>query len=133
MNCESNDCSSCIHDIVKRIFLLQKQDCDGHNFSGCDKPYLGPTPTEICYNTRPVRLYNCSTGTPWTFSYTVGGNTGTSDVLRIENVEDCCCTCRILYLDATTNEYVATTDFVTIDLSCCGAVRCLTDIYVNLC
>ena len=77
-------------------------------------------------------LYNCGT-LPWSFTYTLNGTEAISDVLRIENVDDGCCTCRILYLDATTNEYMATTEFVTIDLACCGAVRCLPDIYVNLC
>lgn len=133
MNCETNNCSSCIQDLVKRIYLLQIQDCDARNISGCDKPFLGPISTNTCYNTRPVRLYNCGT-LPWSFTYTAtDGTEATSDVFRIENVDDGCCILRILYLDATTNEYVATTEFVTIDLSCCGAIRCLPDIYVNLC
>lgn len=132
MNCDTNNSSSCIQDLVKRIYLLQIQDCEGRNVSGCDKPFLGPIPTNICYNTRPIMLYNCGT-LPWSFTYTLNGTEAISDVLRIENVDDGCCTCRILYLDATTNEYMATTEFVTIDLACCGAVRCLPDIYVNLC
>ena len=132
MNCEMNNCTSCIHDLLKRISLLQKQDCDGGNTSGCDKPFLGPIPSNVCYNTRPVRLYNCGTQ-PWSFTYTVNDTESTSDILRIENVDDGCCVLRILYLDTDTNEYVATSQFVTIDLSCVGAVRCLPDIYVNLC
>lgn len=132
MNCDVNNSSSCIQDLVKRIYLLQIQDCEGRNISGCDKPFLGPIPTNICYNTRPIMLYNCGT-LPWTFTYTLDGTEATSDVLRIENVDDGCCTCRILYLDATTGEYMATTEFVIIDLTCCGAVRCLPDVYVNLC
>ena len=36
---------------------------------GCDKPYLGPTPNLVCYNTRPINLYNCMSGTLWTFPY----------------------------------------------------------------
>ncbi len=134
MNCDGNNSLSCIQDLIKRICLLQKQDCDGNNSTGCNKPFLGPIPTNVCYNTRPVRLYNCGT-LPWNFTYTAadGTTTGTSDILRIENVDDGCGVFRILYLDTTTNEYVATLEFVTIDLSCVGAVRCLPDIYVNLC
>ena len=132
MNCENNCCNNCIHDLLKRIYLLQKQDCEGRNFSNCDKPFLGPVPTEICYNTRPVLLFNCGT-LPWSFSYSFNGVEGTSSVLRIENVEEGCCMCRIIYLDDTTGEYIATNNFVTINLNCIGAVRCLADTYVNLC
>ena len=132
MNCENNCCNTCIHDLLKRIYLLQKQDCCDNKFSGCDKPFLGPVPNDACYNTRPVLLFNCGT-LPWNFNFSFNGVEGTSDVLRIENVDDGCCTCRILYLDETTNEYIATNNFVTINLNCIGAVRCLSDIYVNLC
>lgn len=132
MNCENNCNNNCIHDLLKRIYLLQKQDCGGRNISGCDKPFLGPIPTEACYNTRPVRLYNCGT-LSWTFTYTIDDVQYTSDVLRIENIEDDCGIFRILYLDTATNEYIATNDFVTIDLGCIGAVRCLPDTFVNLC
>lgn len=132
MNCENNCCNTCIHDLLKRIYLLQKQNCDGKVVSGCDKPFLGPIPTDTCYNTRPVRLYNCGT-LPWSFTYTLNNVESTTDILRVENVEEGCCTCRLLYLDETTNEYIATTNFVTISLDCIGAVRCLADTYVNLC
>ena len=132
MNCDTNNICSCIRDLVKRIYLLQIQDCEGRNISGCDKPFLGPIPSTVCYNTRPIILYNCGT-IPWTFTYTINGTEATSNVLRIENVDDCCCTCRILYLDETTGEYTATSEFVNIDLTCCGAVRCLPDVYVSLC
>ncbi len=134
MNCsDTNNCSSCIFDILKKILVLQKQDFDQENYVGCDKPYLGPVCNSICYNTRPIQLYNCCTGAPWSFTYTVDGVTNTSDVFRVESLDDCCCTCRILYLDPTTNNYVGTSEFVTIDLNCCGAIRCLSDTYIDLC
>lgn len=37
---ERNNCG-CIHDILKKILLLQKQDFDNECYAGCDKPYLG--------------------------------------------------------------------------------------------
>ncbi len=134
MNCsDNNTCSSCISDILKKILLLQKQDFVNDNFVGCDKPFLGPTTTNVCYNTRPILLYICSNGTPWTFDYTLtDGTVGSSNVLRVESLDDCCCTCRILYPN-TENQYVSTGQFVTIDLHCCGAIRCLQDTYVDLC
>ncbi|MBR1936188.1 MAG: hypothetical protein IJ842_00690 [Bacilli bacterium] len=134
MNCSENNCSSCIFDILKKILVLQKQDFSCENYVGCDKPFLGPSLNTVCYNTRPIQLYICSTGTRWTFDYTLeDGTTGTSSVLRVEALDDCCCTCRILYLDDTTNQYLSTNQFVTIDLKCCGAIRCLNDINVDLC
>ena len=96
MNCSENNCTSCINDLIKRIYLLQKQDCDGRNISGCDKPFLGPTPSTICYNTRPLNFFRCADGEQWILPYTLNGTTGESGVFRAENIDGCCCTCRIL-------------------------------------
>lgn len=135
MNCSDNSCSSCIYDVLKQILVLQKQDCDLNDYVGCDKPFLGPTIQNNCYNTRPILLYNCCTANTWSFDYTLSdGTTGSSNVLRVEALNDCCCTCRILYPSTeTTGEYLSTNQFVTLDLKCCGAIRCLTDTYVDLC
>ena len=135
MDCSDNSqCSSCLYDILKKIVLLQKQDFDFDSFTGCDKPFLGPAITNNFYNTRPIQLYVGATGIPWSFNYTLAdGTEGTSDILRVESLDDCCCTCRILYLSPTTGNYESTDQFVTIDLNCCGAIRCLTDTYVDLC
>ena len=127
-------CSSCISDILEKILVLQKQDFSCDNFIGCDKPFLGPSATSICYNTRPIQLYNCCSGNPWSFNYTnAEGVTVASNIFRVESIDDCCCTCRILVLDPTTGEYTSTNEFVTIDLNCCGAIRCFNDTYVDLC
>lgn len=132
MNCSDNtNCTSCIFDVLKKILLLQKQDFDNTCYVGCDKPFLGPTAVSVCYNTRPFQLYNCCTGTPWSFDLTAGD--GTSNVFRIESLDDCCCTCRLLTLDPETSTYTGTSDFVTLDLNCCGAIRCLADTYIDLC
>ena len=92
-NEERTSCG-CISDILKKILLLQKQDYDNECFSGCDKPYLGPSCVPICYNTRPVSLYNCSNGLPWSFQFTRNGVIEESSVFRVEALDDCCCTCR---------------------------------------
>ena len=134
MNCSENNCSSCISDILKKILILQKQDFDCDSFVGCDKPFLGPTREVTCYNTRPIILYNCCSGNTWTFTITLDDGTVTSsNVLRVEALDECCCTCRILIPGTTTSEYTNTNQFVTIDLKCCGAIRCLTDTFVDLC
>lgn len=134
MDCTENNCSSCLFDILKKILILQKQNFDCDNYIGCDKPFLGPAISNVCYNTRPIQLFICCSGTPWTFDYTLAdGTSGTSNVLRVESLDDCCCTCRILAFDSTSNSYLNTNEFVTIDLKCCGAIRCLSDVYIDLC
>lgn len=134
MNCSDNNCSSCISDILEKILVLQKKNFSCESFVGCDKPFLGPVSNTICYNTRPIQLYNCCNGSPWSFNYTSPeGTEAVSNVLRVEALDECCCTCRILSTDATTGEYTSTNEFVTIDLKCCGAIRCFADTYIDLC
>lgn len=131
-NEEHNNECGCIQDILRKILLLQKQEFDNDNFSGCDKPFLGPVCTPVCYNTRPIMLFNCCTGNPWSFPYTLNGVSGEANVFRIEALDDCCCTCRILSL-CDEGRFVATNDFFTLDLNCVGAIKCLPDTAVELC
>lgn len=133
MDCKKDERECyCLSEILRRIIMLQRQDYDDDTHTGCDKPYLGPTCTSICYNTRPIMLYNCCTGTPWSFEY---GTTGaTSNVFRVESLDECCCTCRILAPSTTTEDgYISTGEFFTINLECVGALKCLADTYVELC
>lgn len=134
MNCEDRerDCT-CIAEILRKILMLQKQDFDNESCSSCEKPFLGPVCTSICYNTRPIMLFNCCTGNPWSFPYTINGVTNTSEVFRIESLDDCCCTCRILAFDEATNTFVGTNEFFTLDLNCVGAIKCLADTFIDLC
>lgn len=132
MDCtdNTNNCG-CFTDILKTILILQKKNSCIDNTAGCDKPFLGPNGNNSSYNTRPITLFNCSTGTPWSFPYTVGEVTGDSTVFRVESLDDCCCTCRLLYTGEDDN-YLNTNQFVTINLNCCGAISCLADTFVEL-
>ncbi|MBR4618481.1 MAG: hypothetical protein IKO49_04160 [Bacilli bacterium] len=125
------DCS-CLNELLTNIIKLQKKDSKCCNQGGCDKPFLGPTPNLVCYNTRPVNFYNCQTGALWTIDYTFNGTTGTSSVFRCEDIDDCCCTCRIL-IDNGDNNYAATNQFFIINLNCVSAIKCLPDSYVDIC
>ena len=132
-NINQNEC--CIANVLEIIVKLQnrsgKFDCLGE---GCDRPFLGPVPTNTCYNTRPINLYRCGDGETWTLPYTLNGEAGTSNVLRCEQVDGCCVTCRILAPNpdttAVNTPYVATESFVTLNLTCVGAVQCLPDTYI---
>ena len=53
-----NNCN-CISDILKVIFLLQKNaDREDDCIESCDRPTLGQFPC-VYFNTRPVMLYRC--------------------------------------------------------------------------
>lgn len=126
----------CLANILEIIVKLQdrseKFDCLGE---GCDRPFLGPTPSTVCYNTRPVTFYRCSDGSLWQFPYTLNGASETSSVFRCEHVEGCCATCRVLATntDPTTSQttpYLPTDSFFTINLNCVGALRCLPDTFI---
>lgn len=125
----------CLANVLELIVKLQdrsdKFDCLGE---GCDRPFLGPTLTTVCYNTRPVTFYRCCDGELWSFPYTLNGTTGTSTAFRCEHVEGCCATCRVLAPNpdttATDTPFVTTDSFFTINLECVGALRCLPDTYI---
>jgi hypothetical protein len=133
--CEDNtnnlECS-CLYNLLNNIIKLQKQDSSCCNLGGCDKPFLGPNPEVICYNTRPINLYNCQNGELWSIFYTINGSQEQSTVFRCEKLDDCCLTCRIL-IDNGDNSYTATNQFFTINLNCVSAVKCLPDTYIDIC
>ena len=126
-NCNTN---SHINEIICRILELQDQDFS--NDLGCDRPFLGPNNNTLAFNTRPIQLYNRYTGQPWAFNYTAGGVTSSTNTFRIENVEQCSVTVRLLAGDETTGVYTNTGQFATIDLSSVGAIRCFADVYIAL-
>lgn len=128
------DDKSCLTSILETILCLQNSKDESCEVLGCDKPYLGPTPSLVCYNTRPINLYNCTTGCRWSFPYTLGSVNGTSSVFRLENLEGNCCTCRVLAQNPDTSSsepYVLTGTFFTINLDCVSAIKCLPDVLVS--
>ncbi len=128
------DDKSCLTSILETILCLQNAKDDDCETFGCDKPYLGPTPSLVCYNTRPINLYNCTTGELWSFPYTLGTVNSTSSIFRLENLEGNCCTCRVLAQNPDTSSsepYVLTSTFFTINLDCVSAIRCLPDVFIS--
>ena len=128
------DDKSCLTSILETILCLQNSKDESCEVLGCDKPYLGPTPSLVCYNTRPINLYNCTTGCRWSFPYTLDSVNGTSSIFRLENLEANCCTCRVLALNPDTSSsepYVLTSTFFTINLDCVSAIKCLPDVLVS--
>ena len=128
------DDKSCLTSILETILCLQNSKDESCEVLGCDKPYLGPTPSLVRYNTRPINLYNCTTGCRWSFPYTLDSVNGTSSIFRLENLEGNCCTCRVLAQNPDTSSsepYVLTSTFFTINLDCVSAIKCLPDVLVS--
>ena len=119
-----------IQEIMCKILILQNQEFNP-DANGCDRPFLGPSTAPSSYNTRPIQLYNRYTAEPWSFSYESGGEANTSNVFRIEALEDNTVTIRLLASSAD-GGYSSTNQFVTIHLSTIGAIRCLPDVYISL-
>lgn len=124
----NNNCKS-IKDTLCLILELQKNACDMCS-EGCTKPFLGSNVNNICYNTRLINLYTCCTGTLWTMDYTIDGTTNTSNLFRIENLEDNCATFQIISSTTTdgVTTYGLTNQFFTIDLSCVLGIQCINDV-----
>lgn len=142
-NNNDNDCR-CLNEILNVIKILQERaenpdDC----LDTCDRGFLGNPVSTLCLNTRPVMLYTCcGNGTPWSMPVTrddvVCGDPGVvcSNVFRVEKVDDCCATFRVLANNPDTAEaalipYVATNSFFTMNLKCLCVLRCLQDTFVS--
>ena len=131
-----NNCENCIADILKVILVLQQNVCQNDVcLQTCDRGFLGQGST-LFSNTRPIVLYTCgSNGTPLAMPVSRDpAVTDTSTVFRLEKLDGCCATCRVLTPntdEAATNPYLATNSFFTIDLKCVCILRCLDDTYVE--
>ena len=142
--CNNSNGCKCISEILSVISTLQQNagstdDC----LDTCDRGFLGIQIPNCNYNTRPVMLYTCcGNGTPWSMPTTkTAGTCGDegvtcSSVFRVEKIDGCCATFRVLAEnpDTTTSAtipYVATNSFFTMDLNCCCVIRCLQDTFVE--
>ena len=132
-NQECNTCNNCIADILKVILILQEGATGADTcLETCDRGFLGQQCPPTFYNTRPIVLYTCgSNGVPLSLpiSKTPTEET-TSSIFRLEKLDGCCATCRVLTVDAD-NNYTATNSFFTINLDCLCIIRCLDDTFIE--
>ncbi len=132
--CDNSNSSSkcnCIAEILKVINILQSEVCPGDScLETCTRAYFGPN-SSVDFNTRPVTLYTCS-GTA--INMPVSNNPGeetTSNIFRVEKVDGCCATLRVLLYNSDTSTYTATNSFFTVNTDCCSCIKCLADTYVE--
>jgi len=139
-NNEKNSCQ-CIAEILTVISILQQNAscCGDACLDTCDKGFLGCSTTTLGCNTRPIMLYTCgSNSTPLQMPACKDDTLGetTSSVFRVEKIDGCCATFRVLATnpDETQIEtipYVATNSFFTANLNCVCCLRCLQDTYIE--
>ncbi len=132
--CDNSNSSSkcnCIAEILKVINILQSEVCPGNTcLETCTRAFFGPN-SSVDFNTRPVTLYTCdNTAVAMPISNTPGEVT-TSNIFRVEKVDGCCATLRVLTFNSGTNTYTATNSFFTINTDCCCAIKCLADTFVE--
>lgn len=143
-NNTNNDSCKCIAEILTVINILQENaNCNDACLETCDRGFLGCGATTLNCNTRPVMLYTCcGNGTPWSMPTTrenvTCGDAGVtcSSVFRVEKIDGCCATFRVLAANPDTAEaatipYVATNSFFTMNLNCVCSLRCLPDTVVE--
>jgi len=133
-NCDETSISKILNFILDLQKNADRVDLDSD--SGCDKKCLGPNISNgLIFNTRPITLYSCCTGSLWTMPYTLNGTSGTSTVFKVTKTDCNCATFEILAENPDTSNplipYVGTNNFFTIDLDCVLAIRCLADTYTN--
>ena len=135
--CDRNEtANNCIHEILKTILVLQREanvvDCC---LDTCDKKCLGCTPSVCFFNTRPITLYTCgccNTSLQIPISK-LPNETTTSNVFRIEKLDDNCATFRVLVANVEDDivTYTSTNSFFTINLDCICVLKCLADTFID--
>ena len=122
--------NNCIKNLLKLICLLQKNSKNKHCLEdGCVKPFLGPTITSTCYNTRVITLYN-KNGNIFTADYTSdNSSTQSSSFFRVEDVSDDCAT--LLILKEENGTFLSTKQTIKVRLKCICAVKCIEDVVIS--
>ena len=118
----------CIKNILKLICLLQNNSSSPCNNEDCTRPCLGPNINGICYNTRVISLYT-KNGTLFTTTYINSDNVEvTSSVFKVISVDNNVAT--LLILNDNNGEYLSTNNFITININCICAIRCIVDVAI---
>ncbi len=135
------DNCNCVSEILSIILMLQQHSKpEDECLDTCDKGFLGNNVVCPKYNTRPIMLYTATgNGTPWEMPISKNDTSCesspqmNSNVFRIEKLDGCCATFRVLKPSKhDPNTWKSTNSFFTMDLSCVCAIRCLTDTVVDL-
>ena len=135
VNNDTNCCNNGIIEILQVINVLQSNACPENCLNSCDRPALGGGTNCIICNTRPIMLYTCcGNGVPWAMPITRTETGETSPVFRIEKIDGCTCTFRVLAPNTDQTSlypYVGTDSIFTMNVNCICSLRCLNDTYIE--
>ena len=117
----------CIKNLLKLICLLQdNSSIDCLDIDNCTRPFLGQSNNYIYYNTRVISLYTRQ-GELFSVTYIDNNNVEQiSSIFKVISVDRD--TARLLILSDNNGSIASTNNYITIKLSCIGAIRCLQDI-----
>ena len=123
----NNDNESCrqIAEILAIISVLQQNACNSETcLDTCDRGFLGCGANSLTCNTRPVMLYLCN-GQPLSMPIEKDSTgdcpeAGCSSVFRVEKLDGCSCTFRVLARcnGDSSSTFVSTNSFFTMNLNC---------------
>ena len=128
----SNNHENCLRKVLKVIDILQQRaEEKEERFEGCDRPFLGRNiENRICFNTRPVMLFMKNGN-----ELKVDMEHGEETVFRVEKVFDNCVKLRVLKENKKTKEkhhrFKETKEFITVNICCIGAIKCLDDVILE--
>ena len=133
--CNNND-GRCIAEVLTVICVLQQNaNCADSCLDTCDRGFLGCGATSLNCNTRPIMIFTCSGGNiPFAMPISKDPDeTVTSNVFRVEKIDENCATFRVLARNTETEAFPfsATNSFFTMNLNCVCALRCLNDTVVE--
>lgn len=134
--CNNNESCNEISEVLAIINVLQQNACNsGECLEICDRGFLGCSTSSLVCNTRPVQLYLCNgsqLSMPISKDVTSCEEGTCSSVFRVEKVEGCSATFRVLNpVAGTPTTYEATNSFFTMNLHCVCCLRCLSDTHVE--
>lgn len=133
--CNNNN-GKCIAEILTVICVLQQNaNCADSCLDSCDRGFLGCGANSLNCNTRPIMIFTCGGGNvPFAMPISKDPDeTTTSNVFRVEKIDENCATFRVLVRNAETEAlpFSATNSFFTMNLNCVCALRCLNDTVVE--
>lgn len=120
----------CIKNLLRLILVLQNNSTDiSCMMDDCTKPFLGPSISKDCYNTRVITLYT-KDGSLLESIFHDCNELKRSPYFRIQEIDDECCT--LLILDNIDGKFISTRQTTVVRLSCICAVKCIDDVSINL-
>lgn len=121
--------NNCIRNLLKFICVLQNNSLSASAFDNdCSKPFLGPNLSYACYNTRVISLYN-KFGNNLTANFIIDNVEYESSYFRVCEVNDNCC--KLLILNKIDDSFISTKQFITVNISCICAIKCIEDAVVS--